>query len=196
MSEDQNNDVEEFSEQKQKVEITIKKDEKSKSLEQQLEDAKTESEDYKSKLELIAEKEFERKKREVGAPEDIDTPEKLQGFITATKKKGEPAGNVPLSPAQMGYNEDDASTKINSPDSVHSMDFDSYMEMLAVLEARKQMGDDEAKRVLGQLAEKNIHTSSTFEFQGELTKHFQKVKPTEQEAEEKAENKRNWSRKR
>lgn len=197
MSENQeNSDTEVFEEKPTKVEITVKKDEKSKSLEQQLEDAKTESEDFKSKLELIAEKEFERRRREANAPEDIDTPEKLQGFITATKKKGEPAGNIPLTPEQMG----DVTDKVNSAQSVHDMSFDSYMEMLGTLEARSKMGDDEARKVLGQLAEKNIHTSSTFEFEGELFKNVQKPrsdKRSEEEIEEeKSENSRKWKRKR
>lgn len=192
MSEDENHDVEEFEEPKQKVEITIKKDEKSKSLEQQLQEKSDEAEDYKSKLELIAEKEFERKKREVGAPDDIQTPEELKGFITAKQPKREPAGTIPLTPEQLG----DVSDKVNSPDSVHSMTFDSYLEMLGVLEQRSKMGDSEADEVLKALAKQSTRRSSTYEFQGSIKKHLQVVEPTEKQAEERAENNRNWKRKR
>jgi hypothetical protein len=73
-------------------------------LKTEAESAKEEAESHRQKLELIAQKEFERKKQEVGAPDSIDTPEKLQGFILArqsqvkTKKSGveRGAGVVPL----------------------------------------------------------------------------------------------------
>jgi len=62
------------------------------------EDALQERDNLQSKLDIIVEKEFERKKRELGAPEDITTVEQLIGFEKAQQEQTEkpPSGNVPL----------------------------------------------------------------------------------------------------
>jgi hypothetical protein len=74
-----------------------------KSLEEELENERTEKENLKSKLELVALKAFEKKKAEVGAGDEIDTPEKLQGFILAKQGSGKPpSGTAPLNQGQQG----------------------------------------------------------------------------------------------
>jgi len=145
-----NNENETFEEKPVQVVVTKKDDEKKKELEQQLEEKTLEAEDYKAKLQMIAEKEFERKKRELDAPDEIDTPEKLMAWELAKKgKKKEPSGVVPLSPAQLGQSGQE------EPKS-----YSSYEEMLKDLHDQEKNGTPEeqayAKAVLDELVRRSV----------------------------------------
>jgi hypothetical protein len=182
---DKDKDTEEYSEKPQKVEITVKKD-----SDEKLEDVKAERDDYLAKLEIIAQKEFDKRRRELGAPEDIDTPEKLEGYKAAKKNNDAPSGTIPLSAEQLGdFSED----KVNSDKSVHEMEFDSIGEMLAVLEERNKKGDKEAGKVLGKLAQKSMRSTKEFEFEGELLKGLQRL--DKEGKEERQKEIKKWSRK-
>jgi len=154
MSENKKEDnVEEFTEQPTKVEVTIKdkdgKKSREKELEEELEQARIDAEDYRAKLELIAEKEFERKKREAGAPAEISTPEELMGFIQGKfGGKKVPAGNIPLTPAQTG-----------EPYS-NEKEYATYEEMLQDLHYKEKHGTPEekaySKSVLDELVKRSV----------------------------------------
>src|SRR5271157_5284154 len=83
-------------------EILEKKDEQQ-GIPANFKDIAEENEDLKNKLAIIAEKQFEKKRKEVGAPDSVNTPEKLQGFIEAKKQlepKNEHGGVAPLNSYQ------------------------------------------------------------------------------------------------
>lgn len=105
--------------EKIEVEITKNEDEKAKikDLEKQLEDEKTLKEQAEEKLDLVAQKEFEKKKRELGAPSEIDTVEKLQGYEQALKGKSQATGGTAPLSGQNQYSTGDSFTKkqFNSP---------------------------------------------------------------------------------
>lgn len=73
-------------------------------------DLEEENEDLKAKLQIVAEKELERKMNQLNVPESLkptfrESPEKLQGFELAKKPMRDPNQNdssMPLSPAQTG----------------------------------------------------------------------------------------------
>jgi hypothetical protein len=64
---------------------------------------KDEKEDYKSKLEIVAQMNLERKKRELGAPDSITTPDELIAYEKGLKDShGIPSGSAPLNQFQLG----------------------------------------------------------------------------------------------
>jgi len=65
---------------------------------------KDEAEDYKAKLEMVALMNLERKRRELNAPSDIDTVEKLVGYEKGLRREtnSAPSGSAPLNEYQLG----------------------------------------------------------------------------------------------
>ena len=113
---------------------------------------KEENEDLRNKLSLIAEKQFEKKRQEVGAPPEIDTPEKLQGFVAAKTKRETPSGSAPLNRQQYGG---------GSEDSIWTRKFSSGEAMVKALEqvANDKSNLEESKKAtfaLKQLWAKNV----------------------------------------
>jgi len=107
-----------------------------------------ENEDLRNKLTLVAHAEFERKKRSLGAPQEIETPEQLQGWEMAKKsKEGEKGsfGTAPLS-SQTSQNTD--------------MEFESHEELVDFLRLKEREGSAEekaeAKAVLDELTKKML----------------------------------------
>jgi len=164
-----------FEEKPQKIIIQKEgKSDREKELEALLEQSKLNEEDYKSKLELIAQLEFERRRKEEGAGDrpDIDTPEKLQGFIAGkTGKKAEPAGNVPLSPAQLGYEQTKTTEElledVKEGKSLSQMSFASVEQELEVLRILEKQGNVEARQIIIELGEKHKEEKSSEEWQFE-----------------------------
>ena len=168
MSENKDKDVEEFEEKPTKVEVTIKdkdgKKSREKELEEQLEQARIEAEDYKSKLELVAQLEFERRRKLADAPENIQTPEQLEGFITGkTGKKPEPAGVIPLSPAQLGLQD-------KEPEYIPD-------DMMAYLHNLEKKGSDEEKIFAKKAIDNLILKSMANLKKGEVTPEDTGIKP-------------------
>jgi hypothetical protein len=64
-----------------------------------------ENADLKGKLGLIAEKELEKKRKELGAPDTITTPEELLAFEKGKQSK-ENSGSAPLNNAQWGKSQE------------------------------------------------------------------------------------------
>jgi len=112
-----------------------------KSLEEQLEEEKTLREDYESKLRLIAEQTFERKKKELNAPEWIKSPSALNQWIEANNDGKGGSGSVSL------RGEDISREKGNSG----KLEFDSQEELIDYLRSESQKGNQEAKEQLNQL---------------------------------------------
>jgi len=120
-----------------------------------------ENEDLKNKLAIIAEKQFEKKRKEVGAPDEVNTPEKLQGFIAAKQGKPELGGVAPLNSYQMGGAQ-------QATDLAHRK-FANIEEAIAVLQSEKRKGNAEAENLLTELWKRGIrdwrvagHPSQTF----------------------------------
>jgi hypothetical protein len=110
-------------------------------LEKQLEEKTSEAEDYKAKLELVATKEFEKKKSSLGCSDpSIDSPDKLLAWEKGkTGYSGTPSGSMPLSDAQIkGYVGKQG-------------EFTNEAEMISELKKREQNGDPEAKKILSLL---------------------------------------------
>jgi hypothetical protein len=105
------------------------------------EDLEAENEDLKAKLQIVAEKEFERKKASVGCSDpSIDSPDKLLAWEKGkTGYSGTPSGSMPLSDAQIkGYVGKQG-------------EFTNEAEMISELKKREQNGDPEAKKILSLL---------------------------------------------
>lgn len=110
-------------------------------------------EDLTNKLGIIAEKQFEKKRKEVGAPDSVNTPEKLQGFIEAKKSmepKNEHGGVAPLNSFQYNGGQQQAT------DLAHRK-FSNINEAIATLQAERRHGNVEAAQLLDKLWEKGIH---------------------------------------
>lgn len=60
----------------------------------EIEQLKRERDDLAEKLDLIAQTAFEKKRKELGAPAEIDTPEKLIGFAKAKESKRSASGGT------------------------------------------------------------------------------------------------------
>ena len=107
-----------------------------------------ENEDLSGKLDLIAQQTFEKKKRELGAPKEIDTPEKLEGFARA---KGEynPAsgGTANLNDAQYGKGLDD---------DIFTKQYDNPVDLVRDLRIQAQNGNEKAKMALDVLFLKGL----------------------------------------
>jgi len=132
--------------------------EKRKQVEEQLEREKTEKEDLKSKLTVIAEKAFQKRKESIGCyDESIDSPEKLEVWERAKgiPKKPEPSGTVPLSDRQRGIN---------------SQGYDSYEDMIQDLREKAKSSNpqesQEAQAVLNELWKKSVEGLKSDEFKG------------------------------
>jgi hypothetical protein len=131
---------------KQMAEENLKKLEGKDSEKEALE---AENEDLRSKIDLIAQKAFEKKKRELNAPDEVNTPEKLMGYEMAQKAKTptspQNSGCVPLS-SQTPANQDSA--------------YGSYEEMVDNIRDRASAQNPnlqdrtQAKAVLDKLMEK------------------------------------------
>ncbi len=108
--------------------------------------------DLTNKLGIIAEKQFEKKRKEVGAPDSVNTPEKLQGFITAKEAldKNEHGGVAPLNQYQYQGGQQQAT------DLAHRK-FANINEAIATLQAERRHGNVEAAQLLDKLWEKGIH---------------------------------------
>jgi|GEM_PF-6114210 len=141
-SEPWNPEEEDFETYRKKLELTNRTSGKLnvKSVEnmrKKLEELEEEKEDYRSKLQLIADQAFEKRKMELNAPEDVDTPEKLRGFELAKTEKSTPSGTVSLASQNARENEG----------------FDSYEEMiehLISIESKKGLPSREAKKILNE----------------------------------------------
>jgi hypothetical protein len=106
------------------------------------EDLEAENEDLRAKLEIIATKEFERKKSSLGCNDpDIQNPEQLlawqKGKIQSEPTRT-PSGTMPLSKEQI-------------TGSSGKEGFDTEQEMIADLKKREANGDVNAKRILSLL---------------------------------------------
>jgi hypothetical protein len=136
---------------KDKIEVDVKV--KNESLEQalsKLAEVESERDDYKDKLVLIAEREFERKKEELGCDDpSIDDPIKLMAWEAGRKgRQGEGAGsgNVPLENQRLGEGSEQG--------------FSDYGEMMRHLENLESLKgtpqSSEAKKVLDIFIERSL----------------------------------------
>ncbi|NWG11187.1 hypothetical protein HXY33_05505 [Candidatus Bathyarchaeota archaeon] len=146
-------------EQEIKVKITKERDEP------EDEDWKARAEDAEAKLELIAQKEFEKKRtvvleqakkkmpedkvkeleKSLTMPDELKVAEKMLESMSEKKQTGTPAGVAPLSPAQTGQPlEGDLMTK----------QFDSPQSLIWELKERMAQGDKQAAEVYRQLMAK------------------------------------------
>ena len=149
-------------------------------------------EDLTNKLGIIAEKQFEKKRKEVGAPDSVNTPEKLQGFITAKEAldKNEHGGVAPLNYFQYNGGQQQAT------DLAHRK-FSNINEAIATLQAERRSGNKEAADLLDKLWQKGIHDwrvaghpAQTFSIDDNVEKvsgtpdiNFDNVKPQEDMSE-------------
>lgn len=120
---------------------------------EKIQDIAEENEDLKNKLAIIAEKQFEKKRKEVGAPDSVNTPEKLQGFIEAKKSmepKNEHGGVAPLNSFQCNGGQQ------QTTDLAHRK-FANINEAIATLQAERRSGNNEAADLLDKLWQKSIH---------------------------------------
>jgi len=121
---------------------------KNESVEDEIKRLKEDNEDLTQKLLLVAEKEFERKKRELNAPSWIDSPETLMKWEKDQTKGG--VGTVSLSTEQLR-------SERNSP---MEDGFDSNEEMIDYLQNLKHNGNEEqrqyAKGVLDRFWQKTL----------------------------------------
>jgi len=111
-----------------------------KSLEEQLEEEKTLREDYESKLRIIAEQTFERKKKELNAPDWIKSPSALNQWIKSEEEKSG-SGTLSLRPEDLQREKGGSGQK----------EFDSEQEMIDYLRSEAQKGNLEAKKNLDTL---------------------------------------------
>lgn len=110
-----------------------------------------ENEDLKSKLGLIAEKAFEKKKQELGCSDsEIDTPDKLLAWEKGKTGKGEgsPSGSAPLNSFQLGEKQKNGS-------------YSSVEEMINDLRDRAEVfrgtpQGNQAEKILNQLLQKGL----------------------------------------
>jgi hypothetical protein len=73
--------------------------------EEEIQRLRDERDDYRGKLEMIAQMELERKRRQLGAPDSITTPEELMAYEKGLKDShGDLAGSAPLNVYQLGEN--------------------------------------------------------------------------------------------
>ncbi len=72
--------------------------------EEEIKRLKDEAEDYKGKLEMVAQMNLDRKRRELCAPDSIKTPEELMAYEKGLKNSGNspPSGSAPLNVYQLG----------------------------------------------------------------------------------------------
>lgn len=120
-------------------------------------------EDLKAKLEIIAEKEFEKKRQEVGAPESVDTPEKLQGFIQAKEQKLELEKQKALSRARSEAGPKATGQAKLPPEDLYNptkdwkeIEYDNPQEFVGMIRSRIEAGDSEAEDVLNAMLEKAL----------------------------------------
>lgn len=122
--------------------------------------------DLKNKLGIIAEKEFEKKRKAVNAPDEVNSPERLFGFEIAKKMlnpKNEPAGSAPMNP---DYNPN------GTTDDIYKKRFGTYDDMVKALRAESKSEDkakaQRANLVLNALlnkyatSQRDIHTEQRF----------------------------------
>lgn len=125
-------------------------------LEKELENKTTEAEDYKLKLVMVAEQNFERKKRELGAPDWINDPKTLKEW-QENQPSNVSAGVTKLGSAQLGES---------------SRGFDSIEELIDAMHRAEREGDKGAKLVLNQLFHKAMRGQAQpfkkMEFKGEV----------------------------
>jgi hypothetical protein len=120
------------------VKVKKEKEENNEVEKLQIEALKEENLELKEKLDLVATAEFEKRKKELGAGPEVDTPEKLEGFKLGQKSaqpKREPTGNAPLDSAQI----------YGSSDPFLKQKFDSPKEMVDAIKLRMQSDDPEVK---------------------------------------------------
>lgn len=112
-----------------------------------LEDVETErtlKEHAQSTLQLVAEKQFARRKKELNAPDNITTPEELQEWQKTFGKA--PSGVIGLAGQLEGY--------------YNEGEYSSYSEMFADLHKQLHHGNKQeqkrAKQILGKLSHKAL----------------------------------------
>ncbi len=127
-------------------------------LREKYEEEKAEKEELRTKLTLIAEKEFERKKRELGAPEDIETVEQLKGWARAKGKSDEDLEAERLA-EPVGHGSG-GQASLDQASGVSNKEYDSVESMIDDLRAKSQSSEDaqtrrEAQAVLNELFAKS-----------------------------------------
>jgi len=146
----ENKDEETFEEKPQKVEVVIKKEEKN--PDEEVENLKAELEDRNLKLQLVAEKEIEKKLDSLGIHDPElrkslkENPSRIVGYEAAYRqyrpeKNETPSGSAPLSPQQYG----------NVP-----IGYGSVESMVKDLRAKAKSGDSEAQTILDKLWRKTV----------------------------------------
>jgi len=156
--------------------IKIEVDDKhTKALEKRAEEAESERDDLKGKLEILALKALEQKKKAVeekvnsvfknsskrdemleqikqANPEALSNLDKMLSLFSDSKStaKSEPSGSAPLVPAQMGIAQ-------QAEDLAH-MKFPNIETAIATLQAEKRKGNAEAERLLSLLWKKGINS--------------------------------------
>jgi hypothetical protein len=103
-----------------------------------------ENEDLRSKLDLIATQKFMEKKRSLGAPDDITSPEELMGYEKAIKGKTQPSQSIPS-----------GTVPLSSQQPAKSEGFGDYPSMVADLRKRAET-DPIAREALTQLMYKSL----------------------------------------
>jgi len=146
---------EEYEALKTKPTQVIKVNIDSKQMEELIEEKKSveeERDDLAEKLNLIAENAFEKKKRELGAPDDITTPEQLQGYELAKKGNvgNNQGGSAPLNSQYGQQNQGEFSSMESLIDSLRDRSSANNKNMVDRTIAKNQLDALMTKAVLGQ----------------------------------------------
>lgn len=167
------------------ITVKVEKGHEIKALEKQLEEKEEELEDYKNRFELVADKEFERKREEIAqkigiAPEEIEDAPSLKAFEKIAEKQSQkgdkktPSGGIPLTGAQ--YYDAGRTHDIETP--LFDRIYDSEQEMLADLEntaknAKNNYLRHDAQKTLAEFYKKTfseLDKGAVAQFEGDLTK--------------------------
>lgn len=143
-----------------KIEVTVKKEDAEdeiKRLKEALEEKSKEHEDAITKLNMVANKEFEEKCRKLGAPNYIRTPEELAEWNEQLKNKAhaERKADPHLQQSSGTLSLSSQHSNENDPTS-----YDSHEEMVDDLRRRASAGTElerrEAKAILDELMRKDL----------------------------------------